>query len=168
MKIPEDKKEFFVIYTTEYEDTYLVDCITSTEVIAARELIVKEDEQSYEASINYSILDPTASIKNVQKLEKIRKLNRAIGETLKALYNYRCQICGENFGEEFDVHIVESHHIDPFVVSMNNDSTNQIVICPNHHRVIHKAEPIFDRTRFLFIYSNGREDKLILNKHLSI
>lgn len=81
--------------------------------------------------------------------------------------DYRCQLCSEDFGKRFDVHIVESHHINPFVTSMNNDASNQIIICPNHHRVIHKAEPVFDRDRLLFVYDNGIEEKLLLNIHLS-
>jgi len=28
---------------------------------------------------------------------KVRRLDRAIGENLKLLYNYKCQICGDNF-----------------------------------------------------------------------
>ena len=70
------------------------------------------------------------------------------------------------FGERYNAHVVESHHIDPFVVFMSNDAANQIIICPNHHRVIHKAEPVFERNRILFVYRNGAEEKLLLNKHL--
>ena len=79
--------------------------------------MVNEDEQEYEASINYNTIDPTATIATVNQVAKIRKLNRAIGETLKLLYNYRCQICGENISARYGVNIVESHHIDPFVES---------------------------------------------------
>lgn len=165
-KIPEDKKEFLTVYTTEYEDTYLVDCITLTEVEEARNILLKENEQSYEASINYPTFDSTASLVTVQQLTKIRKLNRAIGDNLKMLYNYRCQICGDDFGQRFDTHIVESHHIDPFVVSMNNDASNQIIICPNHHRVIHKANPAFYKNQLMLVFDNGVEERLLFNKHL--
>lgn len=166
-KIPEDKREFLAIYTTEYADTYLVECITQTETAEARTLLLHEDEQTYEVSVNYPEVDPTASIERIQKLAKIRKLNRAIGDNLKVLYGHKCQICGDDFGKRFNVNIVESHHINPFVVSMNNDAANQIIICPNHHRVIHRAEPVFYRDRLLFVYDNGIEEKLLLNMHLS-
>jgi 5-methylcytosine-specific restriction enzyme A len=166
-KIPEDKKEFLAIYTTEYADTYLVECITYTETAEARDLLVHENEQSYEVWVNYPETDPTASIERIQQLAKIRKLNRAIGDNLKMLYGYRCQICVENFGEKFGTHVVESHHINPFVTSINNDASNQVIICPNHHRVIHKVNAVFDRDRLLFVYLNGVEEKLLLNKHLS-
>lgn len=167
-KIEEDKKEFLAIYTTEYSDTYIAECITQTETTEAKKLLLRENEQNYEASVNYPAIDPIAAIEKVQQLAKIRKLNRAIGDTLKMLYDYRCQICGDDFGKRFAVQIVETHHIDPFVTSLNNDAANQIIICPNHHKVIHRAEPVFDRHRLLFVYRNGVEERLILNKHLLI
>ena len=166
-QIQEENKEFLAIYTTEYPDTYIIECITRAETAEARGFLVNEDEQGYEASVNYPKTDPAASIESIQQLIKIRKLNRAIGDNLKMLYEYKCQICGDNFGDRYDAHIVEAHHINHFVVSLNNDAVNQIIICPNHHRVIHKAEPVFDRCRLLFVYKNGVEEKLILNKHLS-
>lgn len=84
-KIPEDNKEFLAIYTTEYADTYLVECITQTET---RTLLVLEDGQAYEVSVNYSEVDSTASIERIQQLTKIRKLNylhKANGLTEKQL-----------------------------------------------------------------------------------
>jgi hypothetical protein len=39
-------------------------------------------------------------------------------------------------------------------------------LCPNHHRVIHKANPTFKREIFSFVYPNGLKEKLALNKHL--
>ena len=62
--------------------------------------------------------------------------NRKIGDNLKLLYGYRCQICGQLIGEEFDSHIIEAHHIDYFVLSLNNDAGNQLIVCPNHHSII--------------------------------
>jgi len=168
IKIAEDKKEFLAIYTTEYQDTYIVECITRDEVSEARKLLLHEKEQNYETSLNYPETDPTATIKEVQLLTKIRKLNRAIGDALKMLYDFKCQICGDDFGKRFDAHIVEAHHIDPFVTSLNNDAANQIIICPNHHKVIHQAEPVFDRDKLLFVYQNGVEERLLLNRHLSV
>lgn len=97
---------------------------------------------------------------------KIRKPNKKIGDNLKLLYGYRCQICGQLIGEEFGSHIVEAHHIDYFVSSLNNDASNQLIVCPNHHSIIHDTNPVFDRRRLLYIYKNGLEQKLILNQHL--
>ena len=89
-----------------------------------------------------------------------------ISENLKLLYGYRCQLCGKLIGEEFGSHVAEAHHIDYFVNSLNNDANNQMVVCPNHHSIIHDADPIFDRRRRMYVYKNGLEQGLVLNKHL--
>jgi predicted restriction endonuclease len=112
------------------------------------------------------VTDDSAGLKLEDRLVKIRKLNRKIGDNLKLLYGYRCQICGRLIGEEYGTHIVEAHHIDYFVTSLNNDVSNQLVVCPNHHCIIHDANPIFDRKRRMYIYSNKYEEKIVLNYHL--
>jgi len=166
IKVPEEQKEYLAIYTTEYPDTYLLECITQEDTKVLKEAIVFEDEQEYEASINFNIIDPTAKIAVINQIVKIRKLNRAIGENLKLLYNYSCQICGENISARYGVNIVESHHIDPFVESLNNNAENQVIICPNHHRIIHRARPVFDKRKLIYVYNNGLEERIVLNKHL--
>ena len=166
VKLPEENKEYLAIYTTEYPDTFLLECITDIEVLAAKNYYINESEEEYEASINYNVIDPYATTQTVLKMSKNRKLNKAIGENLKMHYDYRCQICGDNFGDKYGTRIVETHHIEPFVLSFNNDASNQIIICPNHHRVIHKTVPALDRRKMLFIYSNGIQEKVLINKHL--
>lgn len=99
-------------------------------------------------------------------MSRIRKLNRKIGENLKLLYGYRCQICGQVIGEKYGSHIAEAHHIDYFVNSLNNDANNQMIVCPNHHSVIHAANPVLDRRRMVYGFDNGVEERIILNKHL--
>lgn len=164
--IPSERKEYLALYTTEYEDTYVMECITENDNLALKSILVKESEEEYETALNYNAEDPHATIETAQQLTKIRKLNRAISENLKMLYDYRCQICGENFGKRYETNIVESHHLNPFVISLNNDSSNQMIICPNHHRVIHRAEPVLDKKRLIFLYPNGIEERVVLNKHL--
>lgn len=166
IKIPEEHREYLAIYTTEYPDTYMLECITQEDTRIIKETMIREDEWDYEASINCSIVDPNATIATLNQMVKIRKLNRAIGETLKLLYNYSCQICGNNISARYEVNVVESHHIDPFVESLNNNAENQIIICPNHHRIIHRAKPVFYRRKLIFVYHNGVEEKLVLNQHL--
>lgn len=168
MKAADFQREFMALYTTDTDNTFLVECMTNAEKIDVRKLLLNEDEQTYEISVNYNIYDPFATIESVQKLTKMRKLNRAIGDNLKMLYDYKCQICGHNFGKNYDANIVEAHHLVPFVVSMNNDAYNQIIICPNHHRVIHNGNPVFDIKRMLFSYQNGLIEKLVLNRHLKL
>ena len=98
-------------------------------------------------TIEYELEDKNSDIEKRLQIVKIRKLNRKIGENLKLLYEYRCQICGQITGQKYGLHIAEAHHIDYFVNSLNNDANNQMIVCPNHHSVIHDENPVFDRKK---------------------
>lgn len=166
IKAPEESREYLVIYTTEYEDTYLLETVTAEDIYLFNSIAVQQDEQVYEDSVNYDVCDESASIVLDERVVKVRKLNRAVGENLKLLYNYRCQICGESIGEKYGASVVEAHHIDYYVNSMNNDAKNILVICPNHHRIIHAVNPRFDREKKIYIYGNEFVEELFINHHL--
>lgn len=166
IKLPEEYKEYLAIYTTEYEDSYVMETILAEDIIEMKYAMSGKQERVAEASFNYDVVDDKASLVESERIVKIRKLNKKIGDNLKLLYRYHCQICGKLIGEDYGSHIVEAHHIDYFVKSLNNDANNQLIVCPNHHSVIHDVNPVFDRKRLLYIYSNGYEEGLVLNQHL--
>lgn len=166
IKVPDEYKEYFAIYTTEYDDSYVLETIVADDMQILKDAVTGKQERIVEAELDYDLKDETAGVTVNIQLVKIRKLNKKIGENLKLLYGYRCQICGNLIGEEFGSHIAEAHHIDYFVNSLNNDANNQMIVCPNHHSIIHDADPVFDRKRLMYVYANGVEQKLVLNKHL--
>lgn len=164
--LPDEYKEYLAIYTTEYDDSYVLEPIVSEELQEMKTIVSGKQERLVETEMDFEDRDEGAGITVNQRMVKIRKLNRLIGENLKLLYGYRCQLCGQLIGEEFGSHVAEAHHIDYFVNSLNNDASNQMIVCPNHHSIIHDANPVFDRKRHLYVYANGFEQKLVLNKHL--
>lgn len=166
IRVPDECKEYLAIYTTEYDDSYLLDTIIADDMVALKAAVSGKKERILEAEFNYDTEDQGATLLETEQIVKIRKLNRKIGDNLKLLYNYRCQVCGGLIGEEYESHVCEAHHIDYFVNSLNNDSTNQLIVCPNHHSIIHDTNPVFDRKRLLYIYQNGKKEKLMLNQHL--
>ena len=166
IKLPENAREYLAIYTTEYEDTFLVEPIMAEDIQVVKAAIQGMHERNIEAEFDYEVKYEKSEMKYQIQMVKVRKLNRKIGENLKLLYGYRCQICGKLIGEEYGSHIAESHHIDYFVNSLNNDASNQMIVCPNHHSIIHDTNPVFDRKRLLYRFENGKEEKLVLNKHL--
>ena len=87
---------------------------------------------------------------------------------MKRLYDYRCQVTGEKVGGQYAVEVVEAHHINPFTVSMNNDTDNIIILSPSFHRIVHKAKPVFDYENLSFVFPNGVVEKVKLNKHLGV
>lgn len=112
--------------------------------------------------------DKSAGIKQVTRLQKVRLLDRSIGDSLKLLYDYRCQMTGEKVGDEYNALAVEAHHIIPFTESMNNDTSNIIILSPSYHRIIHKANPSWDSKNLAFIFPNGLIEKVKIDKHLNI
>ena len=166
IKLPDGLKEYLAIYTTEYEDTFLLEPIAQDDFQIMKKAIQGMRERTVENEIEYEMEDKSSGIEKRLQIVKIRKLNRKIGENLKLLYGYRCQICGQVIGEKYGSHIAEAHHIDYFVNSLNNDANNQMIVCPNHHSVIHDANPVFDRRRMVYGFDNGVEERIILNKHL--
>lgn len=166
IKMPDGLKEYLAIYTTEYEDTFLLEPIAQDDFQVMKKAIQGMRERTVENEIEYEMEDKSSGIEKKLQIVKIRKLNRKIGENLKLLYGYRCQICGQVIGEKYGSHIAEAHHIDYFVNSLNNDANNQMIVCPNHHSVIHDANPVFDRRRMVYRFDNGVEERIRLNKHL--
>lgn len=167
IQLPEDEKEYLVIYTTEYEDTYLLEPIFLNEVNCIKEYVKDKQEISIENEFN-NVNDETAGLFEEERLVKFRKLNRKISESLKLLYSFQCQICGNCIGEEYSTYVAETHHIDYFIHSLNNDSDNQLVLCPNHHRIIHNTNPIFIRSKLIYEYPNGLKQRLLINKHIRL
>lgn len=164
--VPKIKKEYLAIYSTKYPATFLFDCISYEENNAFEKKIKQLREVEYENIINLS--DPTSGYYNSKRINKIRKLNSAIGNSLKALYENRCQICGHNVSIRYETAIVEAHHIVPYTVSLNNNPDNILILCPNHHVIIHKTNPSFDWKRLSYHFNNGLEEHLSLNRHLRI
>ena len=167
VKMLDGLKEYLAIYTTEYEDTFLLEPIAQDDFQVMKKAIQGMRERTVENEIEYEMEDKSSGIEKKLQIVKICKLNRKIGENLKLLYGYRCQICGQVIGEKYGSHIAEAHHIDYFVNSLNNDANNQMIVCPNHHSVIHDANPVFDRRWMVYRFDNGVEETIRINKHLT-
>lgn len=160
--IPDESKEYLAIYATPVPGTLMLDCITAAEYQEATNEIHHLDEWSAETAA-----DPDASIVTTVGARKVRRLSRAVGDGLKLLYDYRCQICGQKIGAAYGSNLIHAHHIDYFVKSLNNNASNVLVVCPNHHAVIHDRNPEFDRKNLVYHYPNGLTEGLALNKHLN-
>lgn len=164
IRIPEEHREFLALSTTDLPNVFVADCMTTTIKAEIKNEISKQSELDFE-TLEFSE-DKNASIKEITRIQKVRLLDRSIGDSLKQMYNYRCQMSGEQIGEPYGAMVVEAHHIIPFTESMNNDTSNIIILSPNYHRIIHRAKPEYDRQKLAFIFPNGLIDKVKLNKYL--
>lgn len=166
VRIPDELQEFILISATSQPDVFAFDCITCADQTSAHQELEKISEEMFEGAAFLPKHDETASVVLSESLHKVRKLDRSIGESLKKLYDYRCQVTGEKIGNEYAVEVVEAHHIVPFIQSMNNDTSNIIILSPNFHRIVHAAKPKFERSDLSFHFPNGEIAKVKLNKHL--
>ena len=164
IRIPEEHQEFLALSSTDLPNVFIADCITTAIKAEAKIEISKQPELDFETFEPRE--DKNATIKQIACVQKVRQLDRSIGDTLKLLYDYRCQMTGEKIGESYGAMVVEAHHIIPFTESLNNDTSNIIILSPNYHRIIHKAKPEFNREQLAFLFPNGLIDKVKLNKHL--
>ena len=121
-------------------------------------------EEEFEA--DFVRTDSGATIKEKQKIVKIRQLDTSIGDSLKRVYGYCCQMTGEHVGEQYGADVVEAHHICPFTESLNNDTSNIMILSPSYHRIVHKAKPHFNHKTLSFEFPNGLIEKMKLNRHL--
>ena len=167
IKLPNDVNEYIALSSTDLADTFIVDYYTSEDNKVAYNEILDKTEYEFELSNFEPIYDDNASIVETSCIKRVRKLNSSIAETLKQLYDYRCQITGERIGNEFGCSVVEAHHIEYFTKSLNNDTSNIIIVNPSFHRIIHQASPIFDRKTLSFVFPNGVIEKVKLDKHLN-
>ena len=128
--------------------------ISTDDISALHTLVNGKSERILESQFNYDVIDENAAIQEMERVVRIRKLNRKIGDNLKQLYDCRCQICGRRMGEDYGSDVCEAHHIDYFVNSLNNDAGNQLIVCPNHHSIIHDVNPVFDRKTLTYTYDD--------------
>ena len=166
IRIPEDNQEFLALTATSLPNLFLAECITADLKTDVKKEMIAMNELDFETFEPRE--DKKASIRQVTKLQKIRQLDRSIGDSLKRLYDFRCQMTGEKVGESYGALVIEAHHIIPFTESMNNDTSNIIILSPSYHRIIHKAKPTFDRGQLAFCFPNGFVDKVKIDKHLKI
>ena len=162
--IDEAHQEHMAIYSTHIAGTLLFDCMQIQEFKEESNALKELGESVAEGILDGR--DDTAGILIRTKSCKIRKLSRAIADDLKAVYGYRCQICGQYIGEPYGSHLIHAHHIHYFVHSFNNNANNIMIVCPNHHAIIHDLNPIFDFAQKQFHYPNGYVEGLSLNLHL--
>lgn len=58
--LPDDKKEYIAIYTTEYADTFVVEPIWAEDIAEMKLLVEKKDERTAEAELDNFSKDTTA------------------------------------------------------------------------------------------------------------
>ena len=163
--LPKHLADVVVLWVSAIPGTFVLECLAAQEEMAVEAEIKAQDELSFE--IFEPREDKKAGIKTSLRMQHVRQLDRSIGESLKRLYDYRCQVTGERIGEAYGNEcIVEAHHIEYFTQSLNNDTANIIILSPTFHRIVHRYNPRFDRDGLCFEFENGVREAVRLDRHL--
>lgn len=142
----------------------IIDVASESERQEAKQIIQGCTEEEIELIINGR--DVSSKVVRAVREANNRVFDTRIQKSLKKLYEFRCQICGARAIEMYGVDVSEAHHLELFSLTANNDAKNIMIVCPDHHRIIHKAKPIFNTEFKRFDYSNGKQESLMYNIHL--
>jgi predicted restriction endonuclease len=78
--------------------------------------------------------------------------DRKLVEELRDIYDGECQICGWAPRRSYDVELCEAHHVRWLSRGGNDDLSNLVLVCPNHHRAIHRCDAAFDFIANAFVF----------------
>jgi hypothetical protein len=116
---------------------------------------------------NYDMVLRLAPIRTSRVKEYERRLSDPwLGDTLKLLYEHRCQVCVHDFKPRYGEPYADTRFIDPLDRGGEPVSRNVLVICPNHNAITRVTNASFDRQLFAWKYPNGLVEKLTLRDHL--
>jgi hypothetical protein len=114
--------------------------------------------------------DRIAALRPVPKIltsTEVFVRNQWLSESLKAYYDCSCQICGTDFEPLYGVPVADTHHIEYLSEGGPDVSGNIVVVCPNHHRVLHATHAYFNRQHLIYEYPNGLREPLMRTDHFT-
>ena len=111
---------------------------------AVSSLIADEDPGIAEERRRY--LFKQAPQRNPQHVKKLRKL-----------YGGMCQLCGWDPRSLYRQDLCEAHHVHWLSRGGDDALYNMVLICPNHHRAIHRTDTPFDWEDESFVFPYKRE-----------
>ena len=93
--------------------------------------------------------------------------NPGLVEELQRIYEGRCQICLWHPRQDYHYSLCQAHHIQWLSRGGEDELTNMVLICPNHHAAIHRVDAPLDFRDLSFNFGT-RQEKIMVNNHLQI
>ena len=97
-------------------------------------------------------------------LEKAPQRNQQHVKDLRELYAGKCQLCGWNPKSLYQKNLCEAHHVHWLSRGGDDELHNMVLICPNHHRAIHRTDAPFDWADESFVFPRIRE-RVRISRH---
>jgi hypothetical protein len=83
--------------------------------------------------------------------------NRQLADQLQDMYSGRCQLCGWEPRKRYEIELCEAHHVRWLSRGGEDSLQNLVLICPNHHRAIHRCDAPFDWEQYAFVFASHLE-----------
>jgi predicted restriction endonuclease len=91
--------------------------------------------------------------------------NPQLTAELQGMYGGKCQLCLWDPRSVYGDAICEGHHIVWLSRGGEDLLTNLVLLCPNHHRAVHRTDSPLDFGDMAFDFGTHREG-LRVNRHL--
>lgn len=100
------------------------------------------------------------------EIQRIIRDTKAARE-MKAVYEFKCQVCGEQLPTPEGKFYIEVHHLKPLGGEHKglDEKDNMLVLCPNHHALFDLGIPTFHGNTAVVIY--GKRYALTIRHRLS-
>lgn len=89
-------------------------------------------------------------------MEAVRR-DRDLVYHIRNLYAGECQICGWAPRTQYGAEMCEAHHVRWLSRGGDDALSNLVLVCPNHHRAIHRCDAPFDFEHNAFVFPNVTE-----------
>ena len=113
-----------------------------------------------EAAVSQFLKEEPAGIAESRRrylMTEVARRDRSIVEQLRDLYEGECQICGWAPRQRYKEELCEAHHVRWLSRGGNDALSNLVLVCPNHHRAIHRCDAPFDFEHFAFKFESRLE-----------
>jgi predicted HNH restriction endonuclease len=121
-------------------------------------------EREVQAVLTTTHAGPSATTR--QQLLRGFARNRELAAELRERYLGRCQLCAFDPSAVYGAGVCEGHHIQYLSRGGEDHLQNLVLLCPNHHAVVHATEAAFDFADLRYVFPNNRREPLALNTHL--
>lgn len=135
----------------------------------ADEAALEKSFESGQDALRETVLEYHAGVSQRRRLllQRSYRRNRALVDELHELYAGRCQLCGFDPPVLYGVSACCGHHVMYLSRGGKDELGNLMLVCPNHHEVIHATSAVFDFRDLHYVFPNGRREPLVLNKHFN-
>jgi len=128
-------------------------------------VILREDEHEFKQTKDNLIEDnPSLGHEKREVLVEMIDRDYRIIENVKRIYDNRCQICGFTFKKKNGEFYSEGHHLIPLSEGGTQERDNIVILCPNHHRMMHYADVEIGDLK----YEKKREVKINGDTHIIV